>query len=793
MKSWISFVIRFRFAVIALCLLLTAGFASQIPRLQILINSDNFIPQSNHYAVVGNEVERVFGNKHTAVIGITANSGSIYQPAILAKVSRITARLMASPGVVKTNVLSLSARKAKSITGVADGMEVRPLMEQVPATPDGLASLRHDVAANPAYRNILVSANGKTTQIVAEFHEIPGGMSAIAAAVQAAAAPERDASVDITVSGEPIFLAWLEKFSGRMGLFLPAALVIIGLVHWEAFRTLQALILPLVTAILAVIWSVSFLAISGSGLDVFNATTPILIMAIAAGHAVQILKRYYEEFAKLKDAAAGFDGQALNKKTMNRQAIVNAVGSVGPIMIAACVVAALGFLSLTVFEIKAIKTFGIFSALGVASALVLELTFIPALRAILPAPGEREYRRERQVSVWDRFVTALYGAATRRRTIVFVVAALAIAGLALGGTRLVVENSVKSLFRSVPVKVDDDKLNTRMAGTTTFYLLVDTGVADGIKNPAVLRAIEATQAHLAADPLVGKTLSIADFIKRMNQAMNGDQPGFYSLPADRNLVAQYLLLYASSGEPGDFDSYVDSDYRKAVIQVFYKSDDTLYLSRTAREVETFAARTFPAGVTARVGGGSISTLALTEEMVRTKLLNIAAIMLCVFLVTAVIFRSVAAGLLVLVPLVATVVVNFGVMGWLGIPMNIPNALVSAMAIGIGADYAIYLCFRLREELRTHHNEAEAERIAFQSAGKAALFVSTAVAGGFGVLMLSWDFYLHMWMGLLISLAMLVSSLSTLTLFASLLFSLRPTFIFRQAKPSIAKGLENAVS
>jgi predicted RND superfamily exporter protein len=126
-------------------------------------------------------------------------------------------------------------------------------------------------------------------------------------------------------------------------------------------------------------------------------------------------------------------------------------------------------------------------------------------------------------------------------------------------------------------------------------------------------------------------------------------------------------------------------------------------------------------------------------------------------------------------------------------MNIPNALVSAMAIGIGADYAIYLCFRLREELRTGHNEAEAERIAFLSAGKAALFVSTAVAGGFGVLMFSWDFYLHMWMGLLISLAMLVSSFSTLTLFAALLFALRPEFIFGRAKASARKGLENAVS
>jgi len=180
-------------------------------------------------------------------------------------------------------------------------------------------------------------------------------------------------------------------------------------------------------------------------------------------------------------------------------------------------------------------------------------------------------------------------------------------------------------------------------------------------------------------------------------------------------------------------------------------------------------------------------------MVSTKLLNIATIMLCVFLVTAFIFRSMVAGLLVLVPLIATVLANFGIMGWLGIPMNIPNSLISAMAIGIGADYAIYLCFRLREELRNHHSEAEAERIAFLSAGKAALFVSTAVAGGFGVLMLSWDFYLYFWMGLLISLAMLVSSLSTLTIFAALLFEMRPRFIFAAANTPRKKELENAIA
>ncbi len=788
MRTWIAIVIRFRFLVMAACLLMTAGLASQIPKLQIVINSDNFIPQSNRYAIVGSEVERVFGAKYTAVIGVTATQGTIYTPQILGKVRRITERLMGSSGVIKSNVLSLAARKAKSIEGVADGMVVHPLMESIPATPEAMAALQRAVASNPAFQDVLVSRDRKTAQIIAEYREIPGGMTAIDKAVQATVAPERDASVDIAVSGYPIFLAWLEKFSGRMGIFLPAALVIIGLVHWEAFRTLQALILPLVTAILAVLWSISFLAISGRGLDVFNATTPILIMAIAAGHAVQILKRYYEEFAKLKDGEPD-----LGPMEMNRQAVINALASVGPVMIAACFVAALGLLSLTVFEIKAIQTFGVFSALGVASALVLELTFIPALRAILPPPGEREYLRERQTSIWDRFVAFLYAAVVRRRATVFTVTTLVVAGLALGGSRLVVENSVKSLFRSVPVKADDDKLNTRMAGANVFYLLIDTGVTDGVKNPAVLKAMDALQARLSKDPLVGKTLSIADFIKRMNQAMNADQASFHSLPDDRNLVAQYLLLYSTSGEPGDFDSYVDSDYRKAVIQIFYKTDDTLDLSNTANDIETFAKDIFPPGTSAKAGGGSIQTLALTEEMVRTKLLNIATIMFCVFVVTALIFRSAVAGLLVLIPLAATVLVNFGVMGWLGIPMNISNALISAMAIGIGADYAIYLCFRIREELRIAHSEADAERAAFMSAGKAALFVSTAVAGGFGVLMLSWDFYMHLWMGLLISLAMLVSSLSTLTIFASLLFWLRPSFIFDSAKASMEKEPEDAIA
>jgi predicted RND superfamily exporter protein len=84
---------------------------------------------------------------------------------------------------------------------------------------------------------------------------------------------------------------------------------------------------------------------------------------------------------------------------------------------------------------------------------------------------------------------------------------------------------------------------------------------------------------------------------------------------------------------------------------------------------------------------------------------------------------------------------------------------------------------MREELQSGLPESEAIRRAFLSAGKATLFVSSAVAAGFGVLLLSWGFFIHIWMALLLGLAMLTSSIATLTIFASLILTLRPKFIF----------------
>lgn len=777
MKIWIQWMITKRRWVVAGTLLVTALFMSQLKNLSIIIDPDDALPQSHPYLKVNNEVERIFGNKFTVVIGVTANQGDVFQTPILKKVKSITDQMLALPGTVKSNVNSLSARKAKSISGDQEGMTVRPLMEKVPENAAEMERLKVGLASNPVYENLLISPDRKTTQIVAEFKKIPGGFKAIDDQVRKIVDNERDPSVDLTVGGLPTFLSLLERYSQRMGFLFPIAVLIIGLIHYEAFRTVQALILPLVTALVAVVWAVGILALLGQPMDVFNASTPILILAIAAGHAVQILKRYYEEYSSIREQSP-----MMPPAEMNKMAVLASLTKVGPVMVVACLVAALGFFSLMIFEIKSIRTFGVFTGSGVVSALILELTFIPALRSMLPAPSEKEYRREKQVSFWDRLTGALYGLSVDHRKKVYLVSGMAIVILSLGGYWLKIENSQKSYFYGkIPARLEDDKINERMAGTNTLYTFVDTQKEDGIKNPEVLHAMEKMQEFFSKEAPIGKTVSIVDFIKRMNQSMNADKKEFYQIPDNSDLVAQYLLLYSNSGEPGDFDSYVDYGYQKAIVQVFTKVDNSTYIDDVAKRAKAYADSVFPAGVQVSIGGGATGGVALNEVMIHEKVLNILQIMAAVFLVSSFVFRSFLAGALILVPLVAAVFVNFGVMGLLGIPLQIATALVSAMAVGIGADYGIYMSYRMREELRSGRPEKEAIERAFRSAGKATLFVSSAVAGGFGVLIFSWGFMIHIWMGFLIATAMLVSSFTALTVFPSLILTLRPTFIFDRRK------------
>lgn len=771
MIRYVQWVLRHRLAVIGLTLLVTALLGICGARLQIVIDPVTMAPQAHPYVQATQRIEKQFGSKYLVAVAITPQQGDAFSAPVLAAVTRITRALERDAGVVPSSVVSLAARRVKAITGSDDSFEARPLLSGTALSAPEQAALKALLAQHPMYLGTTVSQDFRSAAILFELKERSDGFRAMMAPVHRIVDAERQPGLAVAIGGSPVYMETTEAFADRIFWLFPIALLVIGLLHYEAFRTRQGFVLPLVTALMAVLWGLGCMGLLRQPLDIFNSPTPILILAVAAGHAVQLLKRYYEEYATLRGRLA--------PEAANREAVVRSVAGVGRVMVIAGGVAALGFFSLMVFEIATIRTFGLFTGIGILSAVVLEMTFIPAVRSLLKPPTELPGRASGE-RVWDRIPRAIADTvvprAGRRRV------AAAAAGFALlcalGVAQVHVNSDSKTFFAGfLPLQRDDAMLNAALGGTNGLYMMVEGGEADALKSPAILAAVEQMQRYAEAQPEVGKALSIVDVLKRMNVAMHAGDPAFDRLPASRELVSQYLLLYSMSGDPGDFDATIDSDFRRIKVTMLLKTGGSATVRVLLDRLKARAATLFGPGVTVSFGGEAAQTIALSDTLIKGKLLNIAQIAFAIFAISALAFRSLAAGLIVLLPLATAVLAVFGAMGGLGIPLNVPNALISAMAVGIGADYAIYLLYRIREAARAGAEAGEAVRTALATAGQAALFVATAVAGGYGVLALSWGYNVHLWLALFIVIAMAVSALASLWLVPACVLAFRPAFVF----------------
>jgi uncharacterized protein len=254
-----------------------------------------------------------------------------------------------------------------------------------------------------------------------------------------------------------------------------------------------------------------------------------------------------------------------------------------------------------------------------------------------------------------------------------------------------------------------------------------------------------------------------------------------TLPDTPEAVAQFLLLYSMSGDEDDLARLVDHDFQRAVITAYLRTDDFRMMKAMTVAVESEAKRLF-AGlpVTASVGGGVTNAIALNERMVEGKTNNLIQIALLVVVITALLLRSLTGGLLVLLPLATAALVNLGLMGWSGILLSMGTAAISAMAVGIGADYAVYFLFRVREEFQRSGDLREATAVALNTSGKAIAYVASAVAGGYLCLALS-GFKVHVLLGVLVALTMVTSSAATVAFLPAVVVRLSPKFLKRPAQ------------
>jgi predicted RND superfamily exporter protein len=527
-----------------------------------------------------------------------------------------------------------------------------------------------------------------------------------------------------------------------------------------------------------VIWSLGLMGLMGVHLDPLNTTTPILVLAVAAGHAIQILKRYYEEFGRL--VASG-----MNVREANREAVIESIVRVGPVMIVAGLIAVITFLSLAGTGIPMVQHFGVFAGCGVLATMVLEMTVIPVVRSLLPAPKMREAERERAPGILDRFLVSIATNLVGGRAPWIVGGGLAVLAIVGSGVAFLrIDNNFRLYFKpDSELRVHDRMLNKTFGGTNSIQFLIQTPEADGIKDPQVLQGMARLQTFLEGQPDVGKTQSLVDLIKRMNQAMHADHPDFHAIPDSRDLVAQYLFLYTLSGDPQDFDSFVDNDFRRATVWAFVKNDSTTNADVIAKKARAIIDESFPPGVTVEMGGSLPQLIALNDVIVDDKFRNMAQMAVVVFVLGAIIMRSLVGGLFVVTPLFAVMLANFGLMGWLRTPLDITAMTTAAMAIGIGADYEIYLLFRFREELARSGSVLTATRTSMLTSGKAILLVAISIIAGYAVLQAS-EFAFYNQLSNMVTATMVISAFFALFFLRALMMLFKPKFIFGEQREAL---------
>jgi hypothetical protein len=757
LKRYAEFIVRHAWMVLAVALITTVAIAAGMLRLVVNLDSEQQLPGDHPYVVVDRKISREFGGKNFVAIALVPKAGTIWRHDVLQVVYNLTADLLNVPGVIRQNVVSFSSpyvRVPRDRDGV---LTVDYLMKDLPADDAGIAALRDLYRQEPLFKGTVVSDDERAALVLADFYD---GVSTadIAAAVERAVAKYRSAELDIAVTGSPIFENMEATLVHRQGYFFGATIAAILLMLWLAFGQMQGVILPSATALLSTALALGIMGLSGIPINAWTASVPLVVVTVAAGHSAQMLKRYYEELVRCGDRAA---------------AVIASTQRIGAVMMAAGATAGCGFAALAALGIPTLAQFGLGVASGIFSAVMLEMTFMLALRVIWPTG--RATGAEGPLSRWLAAALRPLTAAVLRRPRWIVGAALLIALLAASGYPWLTTEVNSRTYWSERTQVGRDLrvFETHFPSTTTITILLE-GDRGSMQTPEAVQLMLGLQHAMAADPGVGRTSSIADIIRRTHEVFAPDEAA-HGLPVEAALLAQLFFLADSPA----FERYVDRSYSRSVVLGFLNGENTALTRRVLARLDEYVVQHPPRTIRVSLAGGvGPVMLALNDHTVKGKLLNIAVVFAVIFVIASILLRTPLGGAYVTAPLVMALIVNLGLFAWLGVAFDLSGASIAAIGVGIGADYAIYSLYRLREELRRTGTIHEALRATMETTGHAVLFVALAISAGFAVYLTS-DFYAFRILGLFVPLTMMVSCLTALTLLPALVLLFHPRFIFER--------------
>ncbi|MBL7084878.1 MAG: MMPL family transporter [Candidatus Omnitrophica bacterium] len=765
-------VIKYRSLFVIAFISISLFFIYIIRDIDFETNIDDFYPQKHPFVFVQNKLTDIFGGLNQVSIAINVKEGDILNPDTLAKVIRITNELYLMDGINAGRITSLSARKIKFIRADEEGFFVERVLGEVPKNDLEMMGLRDRIVLSPNVYIRMVSPDFKSTLIQADFQR---GVSSryIFSKLKEIEKRESDGNTRIYITGRPILEGYLDKYLPKMLKILILTLLVVSFILYLTFRSKRGVILPLLDSSMATLWGLGTMKLMGFRLDPTTILVPFLILSLGISHSIHFMKHYYEE---MKDRQKS--SPAAVKRTLEMLFVPG---------LTAVITDGFAFLSLILIPLATIRSMALASGFGIFSNFLTSFIFTPALVSFMRHPKILEVRREERHKIVDKFLGRLVHISTHGKARIAILCVFVIAILiSISGIKKIVvgDNSFGSshLYPRSEYNQSERFINQNFGGTNSYYILVDGGKEDSLIDAKALKRIDSLQQYLLKNvDQAGYAVSITDYVKGLNFAMFSGDRKHFTIPENNRTIAEYLFLYEISTFPGDFEPVITSDYSKANIKVDLKDHKSSTITNTLSKTKEWIKKNISKkdGMKFMFAGGDIGMLAAINDIISKSIIpNIVFISALIFFYIYFIFGSFSAGFLLLVPLLFSVLIVFGIFGMTGMSLTCETLPLAALSEGLGVNYGIYVLTRLYQEVRRHEHPTykEALRATLITSGKAVFFSGMIVSMGVFVWLFS-DIRLQARLGVTLGLTLIINMIASLVLLPVLVSVFKPKFIF----------------
>lgn len=716
MKHIASLVTRFPILCLVLSLCLAAPFLIQLPRIQTVDNVDYFTVEGDPDVAFYQSIKDTFGEDEFFVIAFS--SPELFTSPVLRMIAALTQELETIPEVREVQSLA----NVDYIHGEEEYFEVRPFLERIPEDTAGLATLREQALGNPLYVGNLVSADGETTALVVfpTAHEAGDGSfrKRLIKQTETVLAKHEGLAGRFHLAGWTMTNFSLSQYmKSDVAVFIPVTYLFITLTIWLFFRNVRLTLLALANISVCTGATMGLFPLLGITLNNVTTIVPPLVMALALADSVHI-------FAHL-------DKKLLDQARSPAKAMERILQRVMTPCFLTSLTTAVGFASLTVSDIPPIKEFGYVASAGMIFEFLFSFLLLPPL--MLMCRPDTIYTHQRKDIGMGAFLGRLSTMVqTHSRPITIFITILILGALWTASTIRVETNLLEYFKPSSPLRQELSYIEPRLSGVGTVDISVKAGERDALRDPTKLAVIDRLQTFALTLPGVDRTMSFVDFLKDMNMSFHNENPDFYVIPESRELVSQYLLLYDSD----DMDEFITPEYDQARILIRISEHSSAGQAELIHALRAFIDQHEHDGLQIRVTGRAVQDVNTIDALVRGQVESLALAAAVITFIMFLALRSFVAGALSLIPNAFPIIINFGIMGLLGIPLNTSTALISVVALGIAVDDTIHFLTEYNRKRAESLPMREALQRAILEKGTAICASSLILVIGFGVLLFS---------------------------------------------------------